>query len=127
MDKIIKPFGFTRIEWQLLTCLSINPQNITQKKLNQLVDNDVAFITRALDKLEEKKLIERHINPQDKRQRFITLTKKGQSIANKLYAQSMKLNDICIKGFSKKELKVLENLTQRIENNIENYEVVNDE
>lgn len=118
MDELIKPLGFSRLEWQILSYLSVAGEDLTQKQLNCFIDNDCAFITRALDKLEEKKLIRRKINADDKRQRDVQLTAKGRPIARRLYDYGKKLNDDLMEGLSENEINTLYKLTGRIEDNI---------
>ena len=120
MDKIIKPMGFSRIEWQILTYLSDAKGCLVQKQLTQYIDTDQAFIARALDKLEIKKLIVRKIDPEDKRQRNIFLTPKGKPIAEKLLQHGLALNSEIMSGISKKNLDQLDTLTAKIEANIKN-------
>lgn len=117
MDDIIKPMGLTRVEWQLLGYLSASNCELTQKQLIILIDNDPAFIARALDKLTIKKLIRRKINPDDKRQRYVLLTAKGKPIAKKLYEHSKEINAKLVRGLSKGEINMLEKLISKVEDN----------
>ena len=118
MDKFIKPLGFTRLEWQILTYLYDSKTELTQKDINQLLDNDQAFITRAIDKLEHKKLVKRKVNPTDKRQKLILLTAKGRPVAKKLLDYGIELNNKIMKDIKESELSKLYKITEQIEANI---------
>ncbi len=118
MDEIIKPMGLSRLEWQILSYLDIAEGALTQKAVNNSVDTDAAFVARALDKLEKKKLIKRKINQDDKRQRDIVLTAKGRPVAKKLYSYGEKINESLMEGLSVQEREILLKLTGRVEANI---------
>ena len=120
MDAFIKPLGLTRIEWQILTYIYLYQDEgriISQKILNKLIDNDAAFTTRTLEKLEEKDLIKRQVNPKDKRKKQISLSAKGISLAKKLDAKCKELHDLLLTGLSDKEIKTLEELTEKVKSN----------
>ena len=50
------------------------------KELSTQLQLDTGHTTRSLSKLEQNQFITQEMNPNDKRARFLTLTKKGQDI-----------------------------------------------
>ncbi len=55
---------------------------ITQVKMSELMMRDKATITRRIDRLVKKKLIERVENPEDRRSFFVQLTVEGREALN---------------------------------------------
>jgi MarR family 2-MHQ and catechol resistance regulon transcriptional repressor len=55
--------------------------------IGSVVDLTTGSITTAIDRLEEKWLVERTLHPQDRRMRIVELTSKGRRLIEKGYAQ----------------------------------------
>ena len=70
---------------QLLCILSIPFDGISQVQLANVLSLDVSTLSRNLDKLINKKLINKNIAPTDKRSYLIYLTNEGKA----LYQQSI--------------------------------------
>lgn len=66
-------------QWAILNRLSEH-QGLTQNELGKVSFKDTANITRMLDKLEAKGLVERQSNPSDRRIWRIYITDNGQKI-----------------------------------------------
>lgn len=81
--EIIKRNGIdiTPEQWAVLNRLAEN-QGLTQKELAKASFKDAANITRIIDKLESKNLIERKANPTDRRIWKIYITDEGQEVRN---------------------------------------------
>ncbi len=60
----------------------LNSSEMTQQDIARILSMNDGTIARALRKLEDKDLIQRKPNPENRRQNFINLTKKGYKIAN---------------------------------------------
>jgi DNA-binding MarR family transcriptional regulator len=118
MDNRLSGLGFSRVEWQLLAYLSLSGGCLPQKQLKTLLDTDLAFLSRALDKLTKKHLIIRKINEQDRRQRDILLTRKGTSMAKMLCDEGEKLNADLMQDLSATDVKRLHRMTRTIEQTI---------
>ena len=84
--KILEPHGLTMTQYKVLKFLLIN----AEKKVRQ-VDIEEHFyirnptVTRVLQNLEVKGLIERKINPEDNRSKIICLTEQAKSMEKLLY------------------------------------------
>jgi MarR family transcriptional regulator, transcriptional regulator for hemolysin len=58
--------GLTRSQWQVMTYLAQN-EGINQARLAELLEIEPITLGRILDKLETRRLIERHPHPTDRR------------------------------------------------------------
>ncbi|WP_419880692.1 MarR family winged helix-turn-helix transcriptional regulator [Peribacillus sp. B-H-3] len=80
----LKEYEVTPEQWSVLKSLEIN-DGVTQKELSQKTDKDQATLTRILDILERKLLIERRPNKEDRRSFLIHITEAGKKLKEHLY------------------------------------------
>lgn len=73
----------TPIQFSALDALKHNP-GIDQAALARAIAKDRATIGAVVDRLEQKGLIARVVNPRDKRARVLTLTDTGTSVITQL-------------------------------------------
>lgn len=84
-EKILKPYGLTLEQFQLLK--HMNPkEGMTQRQLGELVDKSPANITRILDRLERKNLIERRSSDIDRRSSLVILSGSGHSLVSEVFS-----------------------------------------
>ena len=86
----------------------------TMGYLSQRLDIDNAAISRLVDKLEKQGLVERHINPEDRRQMLIAATEAGLSQAKEAKKVANAANDKIKEGFTEKEIAVYKRVNQAI-------------
>jgi DNA-binding MarR family transcriptional regulator len=119
IDREMKPFGVTRMQWQTLHWLnSVNP--CTQKELLSHMDIDAAQLARILDDFEKNNLITRAPLPDDRRCLLVTLTPHAKKqLIPQLEKALATENDILLDGIHFADQKKLMQLLETIENNIE--------
>ena len=84
--EILEPHGLTLTQYKVLKFLLINPQGtIRQVDIEEHFYIRNPTVTRILQSLEKKELIERQVNPQDSRSKIICLTEKAKSMESLLY------------------------------------------
>lgn len=82
LDQKFKPYELTRYEWLTLAKLRCENQ-ISQSILKDYMGIDTSYITKVIDKLEEKGYVTREIDPNDRRNRIIKLkTKTAPNLKN---------------------------------------------
>lgn len=101
-DKHLRPYGITRSQLQILIALWIeNPMNI--KQIAAFIDMSPQSVVELVNKLEQKRLVERRLNSTDKRETLITLTEHGleleRNILPVLTSLDTQLNDNEIKSY----------------------------
>ena len=77
-------------------------------------------ITTAVDRLEAKHLVERHDDPDDRRARIVRLTRHGESLIRKLFAQHEQSIEHAVKGLAARERETLTNLLKKLGRGVEN-------
>lgn len=78
-----KPYGITTEQWLVLLTLSRH-EGITQTQLADLTKKDKTTITRILDSLQRKALVERRTSVDDRRAIQVFATERGKCIAQEL-------------------------------------------
>lgn len=104
-------------QWVLLKLIEQNPE-ISQNELAEKAIKDAASITRMLDILQKKGLVQRMAAPDDRRKYLLALTTEGTALIDAHMDLVMGLRKKGVKGFSKQELAVLQDMLLRIQGNL---------
>ena len=116
-------FDLTAEQWQVL--LTLSKQNkINQKILSQAVNKDQPTLTRMLDILERKALVERHLSKEDRRSFSVHITEKGLDLTEKLIPYIEDIFKKILNGISEKDLKTYLDVLTKIDNNITNLSIL---
>jgi DNA-binding MarR family transcriptional regulator len=78
-----KTYDITPEQWVVLKKLS-EQNNISQRELSYRVDKDPNNIKALVDKLENKSLVKRMVNANDKRAFLLCITEKGKKLIEEL-------------------------------------------
>ncbi|MCP4159189.1 MAG: MarR family transcriptional regulator [Deltaproteobacteria bacterium] len=84
----------------------LQKKQFKMSELSQKLGIDNSAVTRLVDRLEAKKLALREVNPLDRRQYLICLTKKGESDVKILTKLTNKTNKKIKDGFTKEEVDI---------------------
>jgi MarR family transcriptional regulator, transcriptional regulator for hemolysin len=109
--------GITVDQWVLLKVIEADP-GLSQRDLAEKSIKDPASITRMLDLLEKKGLIQREAIEGNRRQYMITVSKEGQKFINKHMDMVQSHRAKSLEGFSKKEVNKLKDMLLRIQGNM---------
>lgn len=113
----LKEYEVTPEQWSVLKSLEIN-DGVTQKELSQKTDKDQATLTRILDILERKLLIERRPNKEDRRSFLIHITEAGKKLKEHLYPFIEGLyGKQLLNGISEEDLNLLQQVLIQINEN----------
>ncbi|WP_346910811.1 MarR family winged helix-turn-helix transcriptional regulator [uncultured Roseibium sp.] len=111
--------GLTDATWTPLVYLDAGGDGITQKALAELVGLDTSTLVRLLDILSERKLIERQVDPNDRRARLIVLTKAGRVEVARIKAQLIAVEAELLSGLDETEVAVMLRAFSKISNKVE--------
>ena len=84
-------------------------------------DLDKGRIARSLSELEEKGLVRRLINEKNKRQKFVSLTVRGNQVLEEIHRISGRWDEICFAGFTEEERGQQQDYLRRIAENAIEY------
>lgn len=82
--------------------------------ISRTLEIDNAAITRLVDKLEKRNMVERSINPDDRRQMLIRITAEGLKQAGKIKKIAWAANSKIMEGFTDEELEVYKRVNSSI-------------
>ncbi len=112
-----KEYDVTTEQWAVL-CRLREQDDLTQKELAERIVKDQPNLTRMLDKLQQKGLIRRMDNPNDRRAFFIQLTPEGEALMEKLTPLAKEVGTEALCGFTREESDVLKHLLNRVWQNL---------
>lgn len=109
--------GITVDQWVLLKIIEERKQ-ISQVELAQVSQKDTASITRILDILQKKGLIQRIDDEYDRRKYMISLTAEGIEFVMRNLPIIDRLRDQIVQGLSKEEIQTLKGILAKIRQNL---------
>jgi DNA-binding MarR family transcriptional regulator len=110
-------YNITVEQWQVL----INLNNTNHQFHQQLAENtfkEKSTITRLLDGLEKKNLVERVSDTNDRRQKSIRITANGKSLLTKLKPFAHGVQSRALKDVDLKQMKICQDILLKIYNNV---------
>lgn len=105
--------GQPRARWQTLAALAFSDGPIATIELAERMAVQWPSLIRTLDGLEAEGLVERRVNPADKRSRLITITDKGLAVFREVKAVLDPTRAVLLEGFSDEDLAGAERLFER--------------
>ena len=90
----LEQFGLQPLEGKIIMFLQDN--QCTQEDIGAHFDLDKGRIARSLSELEEKGLVRRLINEKNKRQKFVSLTVRGNQVLEEIHRISGRWDEICL-------------------------------
>lgn len=115
MDR--RELGITVDQWVLLKVIEEGAP-LSQKELGTRAKRDPASITRTLDLLEKKGLIERASMENNRRQYNILLTKTGAEFVASNFELIKSMRERSTMGFTEEEVALLHSMLKRIQANM---------
>ncbi|MED1055668.1 MarR family winged helix-turn-helix transcriptional regulator [Bacillus mycoides] len=103
-------FGLTGQQESMLFYINLN-ENTTANNIASTFNISKSAVSQVLSKLEKQKMISKQVNPNNKREYFLTLGPNGRKYIDRL----SKLDDVLIeKYFSKIDIEALEQMTETL-------------
>ncbi|WP_071442190.1 MarR family winged helix-turn-helix transcriptional regulator [Traorella massiliensis] len=88
------------------------------KEIAEECDVSAATVSKILNSLEEKKMLHRRIDPENKRAYQLRITEKGQQALDLWNEHCIKVDNISLKGFSDEEKKLFWDFLERMYENL---------
>ena len=112
MDAVLKHLDISSQQMGILMSLSLGVA-ATPFELSKLLGIDTGLMTRMLDKLEAKGLLQRSRSLEDRRVVDLTLTEKGEEVAGQIPEVAPDVLNAHLKKFSKVEFEELRRLLRK--------------
>jgi MarR family transcriptional regulator for hemolysin len=112
-EAIRRKTGQPRARWQTLAALAFSDGPIATIELAERMAVQWPSLIRTLDGLEGEGLVERRVNPADKRSRLVTITPQGLAVFREVKAVLDPTRAALLEGFCDEELRAAERLLDR--------------
>lgn len=109
----LAPFGVTPGQYAVLKCLW-DEDGKTAKQIAELLFLDGSTITGVLDRIEQKGLIEKQVDPRDRRAIRVMLTDAGRSLEEPLTQAIIEANQKALVNFNDIEGESLKGLLHKL-------------
>jgi DNA-binding MarR family transcriptional regulator len=117
-EKHLSPHGLTVEQLHLLKQVKLEP-GISQRRLGELTNKTPANVTRILDRLEDKGLVSRNADPNDRRTSLVVLLAAGEQLMDRVHLILEQLSDRLLSGIGEQAQEQVRQVLQTITTNIE--------
>jgi DNA-binding MarR family transcriptional regulator len=120
-DQRTRGLGLTRAQWQVLAHVN-RQEGLNQAALAEILEIEPITLVRLLDRLEASGLIERRLDPKDRRVRLLHLTGKARSVVAEMQEIGALTREEAMAGLSSEDrerlietlIAIKANLTERV-------------
>jgi DNA-binding MarR family transcriptional regulator len=105
-DRRARELGLTRAQWRVLAYLT-RSEGINQSALAEMLEIEPITLVRQLDRLETAGLIERRLDPADRRVRLLHLTAKVRPILDRMRDLSLEVRAEALEDFTAPQQEAL--------------------
>ena len=106
-------YGFSPDEWRTLANL-YNSEPMTSKEIVAQASISKVNVSRAIASLEKRNLIERHVDPTDRRRVLLRLNAKGKKIMRDLMPKVIEAEKSILSALNADEYKTLIQLMDKV-------------
>jgi len=112
-EEALRPHGLIGKHWGILTTLR-EKGSLTQHDISRCVHMDRTTMVTMIDDLEKAGLVERRLNPQDRRAHSIQVTEKGKALLPELNRLGLSAEKRFLAVLSAKEQKDLAHILKKL-------------
>jgi DNA-binding MarR family transcriptional regulator len=118
LERQLKVYDVTTAQWAILAVLW-QQEGISQVELQELMGVEAAAITGVLQRMMRLDLVQRRVDPIDKRIQRVFLTERGRALEQVLIPLAEEVNTHALSGFSIDEQAFFVRLLQRALHNVD--------
>lgn len=119
VDEKLAESGLTDASWTPLIYLHRLGDGLLQKELAAASGLDESSLVRLIDILSKRGLLERRIDPEDRRARRLHLTEEGRKTADAIRAQLVALEKDLLDDFTDEDIAAMLRICERVEGKME--------
>lgn len=109
-------------QFGLLHAINMKEEDVIQKDMAEMMGKDKSSILRIIDALEEKELVRRAPDKNDRRKNYILVTRKGERVIEEYIRIERQLVQELQEGLTAEELQTFQKVLNHIRFRAENYE-----
>jgi DNA-binding MarR family transcriptional regulator len=114
VDRRLAPLGLSSAQFIVIATLAMADSAKSASDLCKGISYDAGAMTRMLDRLESKGLIQRIRSSNDRRLVHLALTEEGRAVFPRMKEISMTVANRFLRGFTRLEARQLESFLQRM-------------
>lgn len=103
LSQRLAPYDITPSQYGILNCLWINDGTCLPRQIAELLCLETSTVSGILDRMQKKDLIDRVINPDNRREILVIISPKGNALKEPVLKIIDEVNDEVLKDFSPKE------------------------
>lgn len=115
---LIKKEPEITVDQALILNLLHDQPDLSQKEIASLLFKDNAAMTRMIEGMVKKGMLDKSAHPEDKRRSSITLTVKGKQTLKNIIPVILSNRNTALQGISEEEIALLVRLLQKIIRNV---------
>lgn len=106
-------------QFGLLHAINMKNEDVIQQDMANIMGKDKSAIYRVIDTLEEKELVRRVVDKNDRRKNFLMVTKKGEAVIEQYLEIEYNLIKELEQGLSKSDIDTFYHVVNHIRNKSE--------
>jgi len=106
-------------QFGLLHAINMKNEDVIQQDMADIMGKDKSSIYRVIDSLEEKELVRRVVDKNDRRKNLLMVTKKGEAVIEQYLEIEHKLIKELNKGLCKSDIDMFYSVVNHIRNKAE--------
>ena len=114
LSQRLAPYNITPSQYGILNCLWINDGTCLPRQIAELLCLETSTVSGILDRMQKKDLIDRVINPENRREILVMITPKGEALKAPVLKIIDEVNEEVLKDFSPKETEFIRKSLRQI-------------
>ena len=114
LSQRLAPYDITPSQYGILNCLWINDGTCRPRQIAELLCLETSTVSGILDRMQKKDLIDRVINPENRREILVMITPKGEALKAPVLKIIDEVNEEVLKDFSPKETEFIRKSLRQI-------------
>ncbi|MFQ7586135.1 MAG: MarR family winged helix-turn-helix transcriptional regulator [[Clostridium] symbiosum] len=114
LSQRLAPYDITPSQYGILNCLWINDGTCLPRQSAELLCLETSTVSGILDRMQKKDLIDRVINPENRREILVMITPKGEALKAPVLKIIDEVNEEVLKDFSPKETEFIRKSLRQI-------------
>lgn len=114
LSQRLAPYDITPSKYGILNCLWINDGTCLPRQIAELLCLETSTVSGILDRMQKKDLIDRVINPENRREILVMITPKGEALKAPVLKIIDEVNEEVLKDFSPKETEFIRKSLRQI-------------
>ena len=105
-------------QWEVLACIALKQGRLSQAELADMLGIEPPTLAGVLSRMEKNGWLERESCNEDRRKKLISPTRKAEDVWARMVQCGHEVREQATQGFSRQELLLLKQFTERIRNNL---------